>query len=197
MINNEVLSKKGNRVWRTTTAPAIEPVTLTELKLFARIDHSHEDTLLTSLISTARILAEKYTNRAFIEQSITLSMDWVDWEIDLPRPPFISITSFKILYEDGTFDSITSSSYYTHLGELESKIVIYEDVGLPVSSDRGKGGYEIIYKAGYGDEASDVPNGIKEGIKLIATEIYEGRATLTEVPEKAKALLLPYRIPVL
>ena len=40
------------------TAPAVEPITIDEAKLHLRVDHGHENALITEMIATARQLAE-------------------------------------------------------------------------------------------------------------------------------------------
>lgn len=45
-------------------APAIEPITLAEAKLFLRIEHDDEDTAIAALIAAARQHVEMATRRA-------------------------------------------------------------------------------------------------------------------------------------
>ena len=102
MINKPPLSKKADRIWAVSSDPSIEPVTVTELKTFARIDGDDEDTLLETFISDARKHVEDHLNRSLITQTITLLMDyWPGETIELPRPPLIAITSVNTLDEDG------------------------------------------------------------------------------------------------
>lgn len=61
-------------VWKVTTEPAAEPVSLSEAKLFLRIDDSSRDEEILSAIMGARQYIEKITNRALLAQT---------WRIDL------------------------------------------------------------------------------------------------------------------
>ena len=70
------LPKHGNRSFAVSIAPLLEPVTLDELKDFAHIDGSDEDTTIEGFITAARVASEKYTGRAFISQTITMKMDY-------------------------------------------------------------------------------------------------------------------------
>lgn len=51
------------------TEPSIEPVTLSDVKAYAKIDGSDDDGLLNDLIMTARQSVEKYLKRALITQT--------------------------------------------------------------------------------------------------------------------------------
>lgn len=62
--------------------PAVEPVTLAEMKAFARFTSTAEDELFTSLISAARNEAEAYTRRAFITQQWRMYLDAFPGYID-------------------------------------------------------------------------------------------------------------------
>lgn len=94
------------------SAPATEPVALSDAKTFLRVDGSEDDALITSLIATARRACEEYTKRAFITQTWKLALDRFpcdeDWDeleymlglsaqrpIQLPRQPIQSIASVK------------------------------------------------------------------------------------------------------
>jgi uncharacterized phiE125 gp8 family phage protein len=194
VINYPRLSKKGRRKFKVTTDPASEPITVDELKLFARIDSSYEDTLLTAFIVTARQLTEKFLRRALITQTITLEMDyWSSWVIELPRPPLISVTSIVYVNEDDTTTTYSSDNYYVRTNAEPGQLVIKNGSSVPINTDRYYGGYRITYTAGYGASASDVPQAIRDAIKIWATELYEGRATELAPPAQAAALLMAYK----
>ena len=86
------------------TPPAIEPVTLEELKDHLRVDSVDEDALLTGLLAAAREWCEGFQNRAYITQTLQLWLD--EWPagnaIVLPRPPLQSVASVKYYGTDDT-----------------------------------------------------------------------------------------------
>jgi len=187
----------GNRSWKVTTNPSIDPVTVDELKLFCRIDGTEEDELLANFITAATLMTERHLGRALIQQSITLLMDfWPGEIIDLPRPPLISITSVATLDEDDTATAYSSSNYYTITQSIPGKLVLKQSVTWPSNTSRSYCGFKIIYKAGYGIGSTQVPQPIREGIKVWASEMYEGR-TIDEdkPPPRVLPLLSSYRVP--
>ena len=95
------LSEDGDRSWKVTTQPLIEPVTVDEAKIFSRIDTIEEDNLIEGFIESVRMAAEEYLGRAFISQTITTVLDfWPGKIIELPRPPLISVTGIYTVDED-------------------------------------------------------------------------------------------------
>jgi len=184
-----------NRVWKVTTHPATEPITLQELKDFARIDGTDEDTLLNSFIESARRACENYLGRALIEQTITMKMDlWPSMIIELPRPPLISITAVETLSESDVATAYTSTNYYTITTSEPGSLVIKMGLSIPENTARDYGGFQIRFKAGYGSSRTDVPSAIRDGIKLWATDIYENRFVREEPPPEAMSFLYPYRV---
>lgn len=184
-----------NPQWIVSSAPVSEPVTVEELKLFARIDGSDEDTLLESFIASVRRLTEDYLNRALIEQTITLKMDlWPCEVIELPRPPLISITAVETLDESGAVTVYSSSNYYTDIHSEPGLLILKNGVTPPQNTERYYGGYQIRYKAGYGDSATDVPSAIITCIKQWATAMYENRAVGSEPPVETQTMLELFRI---
>jgi hypothetical protein len=134
---SEALPIDGNMVYSVSTEPTVEPITTTELKTFARIDGSE--------------------NRALLEQSITLKMDyWPGEAIELPRPPLISITSVSTLSEADVATTYSSSNYYIITEAIPGKLLLKIGVTAPTNTARDYGGFQIIYKAGYGTSATDV-----------------------------------------
>lgn len=78
-------------------APTLEPITLEEAKLYLRVSSGDENTLITALIKSARIMVEKETHRVLITQTWQLSYDAEPAVIELPRSPLQSIVSIKTI----------------------------------------------------------------------------------------------------
>jgi uncharacterized phiE125 gp8 family phage protein len=192
------LPADGNRVYSVEIPPAIEPVTVEELKTFAAIEYDDHDSLLEGIITAVRQAAEEYTGRAFIEQTIKMLMDyWPDTVIKLPMPPLISVTKVATLDEDDVETEYASSNYYTigRAGTIPGQLVLKQSVSEPTNTERDYGGFLIRYKAGYGDAAEDVPGPLREGIKVWAAIAYSNRVlNPKEPPPEARIFLDLYRI---
>lgn len=191
------LDRYANRSWRVTDPPASEPVTVTELKQFARIDcDSSEDALLEAFIIAVRDAVEKYTHRALVEQEITLVMDfWPETEwIELPNPPLISVDGVYTVDEDDIEIEFDSDAYYIDDIAEPGKLHIKQSCVPPTNSTRDYSGFKIVYTAGYGD-TEDVPELIKLAIKLWTTVVYETKILDPgKPPAEVSNLLNMYRV---
>lgn len=195
-----LISKKlpahGNRVWEVTLGPIIEPVTFDEVKVFSGVDYPDHDAMLEGFIGAVRGAAEEYTGKAFIEQTIQMKMDyWPDTVVSLPCPPLISVIKIVTLDEDDAETEYDSDNYYVITQGSPGKVVLKKSVIAPQNTVRDHGGFLIEFKAGYGSDASDVPQAIRNGIK-----IWIGAAYATRVidpknpPPEARAFLDLYRL---
>jgi uncharacterized phiE125 gp8 family phage protein len=195
MINPPARDKGGNRHWSVTTAPLKEPISVDELKTFGRIDGVDEDALLEGFIKSVREAAEGYLGRAFIEQSITLVMDfWPSGVIHIPRPPLISITEVRTVDEEDVATVYDSDNYYIITNDTPGRLVLKNGATPPQNTDRYFGGFEIEFKAGYGAAVTDVPQDIRDGLKLWATAFYEERVASKTPPPSAKKILDVFRV---
>jgi len=185
----------GNGQFAVTTPPTEEPITVDEVKLFGRIDGDYEDALILGLIKTARENAEPYLGRAIVTQTITYAMDyWPSYVIELPRAGgLIAITKVVTLDEDDTETVYSSDNYYSDTLSEPGKLIIRQTATLPYNSDRSHGGYQIVYTAGYGS-ASDVPEGLKTGLKLWVMHGYENRTLSKDPPPEARGYINNYKI---
>src|SRR5574341_1423176 len=88
---------------RVITPPATEPVSVETVKSHLRIDLEAEDALLDIYIAAARERGEGLARRAFLTQTLELTVDaWpADGLLKLPRPPLQSVTSVKYLDRNG------------------------------------------------------------------------------------------------
>lgn len=193
---------------RLITAPAVEPVTLIEAKAHLRVDHSEDDTLISSLIEASRMYCEKFTARAFITQTWEYVADvFPAHEIMLPLPPLQSVTSVK--YDDGGgIEQILAIDQYEVDNVSEPGWVVPITTGWPTATWAGINSVRIRYLAGYAagtdspiDLAANVPQSIKAAILLHVGQLYEQREDIVvgtivnRVPTGGiEHLLRPYRV---
>lgn len=110
-------------------APAVEPVTIDELKVLGRITTNAEDSLIASLITAAREQAEAYTGRFFVTQKWRMLLDAFPGYIDqrlggniVTTPIAIGATSYMagirwaIVPAYGTVRSIDALSFISPNG---------------------------------------------------------------------------------
>jgi uncharacterized phiE125 gp8 family phage protein len=168
-----------------TTPPTSEPVTLEEAKHFARIDPSGDaptdveiDALVTSLIVSARQNVEGQTGRSFIDQTRTATLDFLPNanEYELAFRPISSVTSIKAYNDDGTFEGLDVGTDII-VDQANARIALKADAAS-ITGDRQMNVFEIVYVAGYGDEAADVPEWAKTAIKMLVSTWYENRESV-------------------
>lgn len=80
-----------------TSLPSKEPLSLATVLSHLKADSGEDNTLISSLIKTARQLAEKETKRAFITQTWKMYLDKALPEILIPKPPLQSVESIEAL----------------------------------------------------------------------------------------------------
>lgn len=184
MLSQRAEKPRGNRSWTRTVDADVEPVTAAEFKTFARIDGSTEDTQIEAMLKAVRQSAELWTGRAFISQTYVMTLDF--WPkngiIQLPRPPLISVTSIVTLDEDNVETTYSSSNYYLNTVSTPAEIILKSGATAPTKDTRERGWIKVTFKAGYGDTAANVPQQIKEAIKMWATVVYENRTPLSPEP---------------
>lgn len=167
------------------SAPAVEPLSLSETKAYLRIDTSDDDTLITNLMLAARVQAEYFLRRRLITQSWKLSYDEIAPAcIHLPYLPAQSVTSVTLYDATGVATVIDSANYYLSAGN-EALIL-----SVALQSRR----VEIVYVAGYGDAASDVPEPIRQAMLQMVMYLYDGRGNDGKMAEPVRALLEPFRV---
>lgn len=160
---------------RVTTPPIVEPVTVSEAKAWLKVDWDSEDSLIEALISAAREKCEQYTNRAFISQGITESFG-VNDDVVLSRGEVISLDSVTVGEE------VLTSADYTTDDSINGFTIALNS--LP--DDR----VTVVYTAGYGESASDVPKAIIAAIYLMVSDLYDNRGDkVRQLPTASENLL--------
>src|SRR6185437_6716321 len=200
---------------KQTADAAVEPVTLAEAKAHLNITDANDDNYIPGLIKGARRRLENEMQRGLITQTWRFSLDHFPMfhqrtfpvgyaPIELPRPPLISIGSIK--YMDPTDPTgqtlITLVANTDYIADLDSEPARIQAAGNKTwpATLRQIGAVQILYNAGYGPDATTVPEDIKMAIKQVVAHWYENRESVVsgpryaaiEVPQSAMWLIQPY-----
>lgn len=183
------------------TAPAKEPVSLSEAKLHLRVDHGDEDQLISSLVKTARQMIETLTGRALITQTLELVADnWPD--TFYLRPPLQSITSIKYKDTDGTESTVDSGGYITDIDNEPGRVTPAYGEVWPTTTLYPIAGIRVRFVSGYGLTEADVPAPLRQAMLLLIGHLYENREEVTaqpgivvaKLPWAVEQLIAPYRM---
>jgi len=180
-----------------TVDPTIEPLTVADGRKQVEIPASNatHNTYLSILIQAAREKIENVTGRAFIEQTFKLALDlFPETVIAIPRPPLLSIESIKYIDDAGVEQTLSNSLF--RVGKLSSPgrvMPIFSEV-WPVTQNVIEA-VVIEFKAGYGTDASTVPNKVLQAIRLTVGNWFENRESViagtiaAELPQSALWLI--------
>jgi uncharacterized phiE125 gp8 family phage protein len=192
------MSDLGVTTLKIVTAPTVEPVTRAEVKLDLRITSLADDSYIDDLIIAARQNVEKFLNRALITQTWNMVSDSSPRRFALPYPPLQSVTSITS-YDEQDNGTVNSSSIYIVSTRTEPGYVILKN-GASWVDHRFDLSFAVRFKAGYGDNAVNVPGSIKRGIRTLAVKLYERRGDDIELllmDKDVQTWLQPFRAFVL
>ena len=171
--------------WRVSVGPVVEPVSVEDLKLHARIDSGFEDSKLQSYLTAARIMLEKDTRRAFCTQTVVVAMDFLPTYIVLPVAPVQSITSITYYDSLNVQQTLASTEYESDLYAEPALIRPAFGKTWPTTYERFNA-VELTAVVGYG-AASAVPEDAKQAMRLLASHWYRyGEAVADNVTHDVK-----------
>jgi uncharacterized phiE125 gp8 family phage protein len=179
------------------TPPAVEPLSLAEAKAFLRVETGEEDPLIAALISAARLHVEAQAGLALVTQNWRLVLDcWpANGRIAARPAPLQALTAARVFDFDGEVRAIDLQSF---VPDASTSTLSFMPWTLPMPT-RIAAGIEIDIAAGFGDAASDVPEPLRQAIRLLVAHWHESRAALAgaeaaPMPPNASALIAPYRM---
>lgn len=207
--NYEYLNPSQNRYGNLElyTYPDTQVVTTPELKSQLRIDTNDENDLLATYISAATQMAEHYCNRHFINARYEViflkdlpskfSLYFPDVTIDLTHSATtddgLFYRSVEALSEPSA--TVPVADYYIDRYANPCYVVVEKTPTSAVEfAQSTKGNYLFRFTTGMGTAASDVPDAIKQAIKLIASDMYYFREDRKRAfPMASEILLQPYK----
>ena len=177
--------------------PATKVVSVTDIKAQLRIDSSDEDTLLGYYIDAATDMAENYCNRHFITHQYKL---YFNEQVQTASLIFPNCT----LEETGSNKPINwvdengaaQSSDKAYIDAFSNPSLAYLSSDFPGTTlkDNAANTFYFWFNTGYGTASSDVPEAIKQAIKLIVADMYYFREDRKRAfPMASQILLQPYK----
>jgi uncharacterized phiE125 gp8 family phage protein len=179
------------------SAPAVEPLSLAEAKAFLRVEHADDDDVIAALIAASRIHIEAQTRRALVTQDWRIILDaWpVDGRLPIRPAPLRMLTAVRVYDAGGVSHAVDTESFVLDVGGSELAFAPWA-VAPP---GRLAAGIELDVVVGYGNAATDVPEPLRQAIRLLVAHWYENRGlaavgTVTILPTTVAALIAPYRM---
>jgi uncharacterized phiE125 gp8 family phage protein len=177
--------------------PATEPVTLSQAKIFMKIDATDDDDLVGTLLTAARLMVEAAANRVLIHQTWRLVLDqWpYDGALRLPVAPVSAIVAARVFSAANVAIPVDAAVLTLEPGNDPPLIRV---TATPPAIGRLTRGLEIDVLAGFGAAATDVPAPLRQAVLRLAARWFENRGDVvardaSALPAEIAALIAPYR----
>ncbi len=179
--------------------PALEPVSLADMKAHLRIEDEASDDWLGAAITAARIHVETAIRRVLIAQSWRIYRDaWpADGIVPIRVTPLISVDTVTVYDAEGDPLELSGDDYEVDLVSAPARLVPKAGAGTP---GRAVNGIEIDVTAGYGASSVDVPGPLRQAVLQIVAFWHEHRGALGAdagggaIPPGVAALIAPFRM---
>jgi uncharacterized phiE125 gp8 family phage protein len=174
--------------------PAVEPVTLGEMKDYLRLDGEHQDDLVLGLVKAARLMVEAASRRILVEQRWRVMLDcWPEGgTVLLPLSPLIAVESIEVFDHAGAATAIASEAIVADALSDPPRVTV-----TPVPQPgRVRNGIAIMLRTGFGSAPEDVPASLRLAIKILVARWFENRGDVAgeqTLPPEALALIAPFQ----
>ena len=183
-----------------TAAPTVEPVSTADAKLHCRITDETTDAEVAALVAAARDRIENECEIALVTQTWVVRLDGFEDEIEVPRPPQISVSSVTYVDTAGTTQTLAASYYTADTYARPGRIRLAYGQSWPATRDVANA-VAITYTAGFGATAASVPPALVHAVKLLVGHYHENREAVvvgtiaSALPESVMSLIAAYRVP--
>lgn len=163
------------------SGPAVEAVSLSETKEFARVTITEDDALILALIVFSRRFCEGRTGRVFVNQTWKEYFDVFPLSGEgfrLSKSPVSDVSTIKYYDADGVERTLANTVYQTDYVSEPMRIALAESQSWPEIQSGKLNAVTITFVAGYGAAASNVPTDWKIPIWLAVKRLYDFRETV-------------------
>lgn len=182
------------------TAPAVTLISVDDLKTHLRIEHTAEDTQLATIVASVSAALDGpagYLQRALTTQTWrAILREWPGGDkIAIRLPPLQSVTSITYYDFANASQTLATANYSVQIPHGGAGWIEIDPLSSwPGVYDRPDA-ITIEFVAGYGNNATDVPQPVRHAALLMAGALYKGRGD-DEGPAlmspTVRALLSPY-----
>ena len=177
--------------------PTTKVVSYADIKSQLRIDSNDEQNLLEAYIDAATDMAENYCNRHFITHQYKLYFNEQVQTASLifPNCTLEEAGSNKpVNWVDENGDAQSSDKAYIDAFSNPSLVYLSSDFPGTTLKDNAANTFYFWFNTGYGSASADVPEAIKQAIKLIVADMYYFREDRKrQFPMASQILLQPYK----
>ena len=188
-------NKQGDLV--LVNDPSTKVVEVADIKAQLRIDTNDENDLLGYYIDAATDMAENYCNRHFITHQYKLYFNEQVNKASLifPNCTLEEAGSNKpVNWTDASGSAQSSDKAYIDAFSNPSLVYLSSDFPGTTLKDNAANTFYFWFNTGYGSASSDVPEAIKQAIKLIVADMYYFREDRKrQFPMASQILLQPYK----
>lgn len=183
--------------YKVTTQPVNLAVDFAALKDHLKVTDTRRDTLIRVYAKSAIDYAEKFTRRDFITRTYTTFRDFFpgfsegyyqtfntvsptglsfggNVGFEIRRSPLQSITNIKYFVSD-VLTTVDSTIFYNTLEEDYSEVLTVDSASWPDNADVRLQAIQIEFKSGFGDEDTDMPGWISEGVFNHVADMFANR----------------------
>lgn len=181
--------------YRVTVEPASEPLSLSEVKAWLKVDSSTDDDLIDILIASARQEVERYCQLALLPQTIVETFDhFYSYGLRLSVSPLISVSGITYLPPgENSAATLSTDLYGVHPSERPPLVYRKAYATFPTVESQ-MAVINVTYQAGYAD-ADAVPAGIKRAMLMLIADSYQNRQDhIKQLPTAVEYRLAPYRV---
>lgn len=172
------------------TVPAIEPVTVAEIREHGRIDDGVEESLIELYIGAARRTIEQRLRETLITTELRAHFDCFRSVFKLPSGPVQEVTKVGYYDANDADTEFSDTKYQVELVSRPSRVAVKHGITIPTTYDRLLPAY-VDYTAGYGDTAGDVPEDRRLLIRWLVQHWFEAREPIVSGTIVAK---VPYHL---
>lgn len=178
-----------------------EPIPLADAKAWLRVDHAFEDSLIASLLESARAGIEHATGQALVTRHIRETL-----VAPLPPPgrhvagggvrlafaPLLSLVAIELVAPDGSVEALPVAGFRL---DAEAGIVFSPTLGPPFPAEDPGPGASVRIEARFGYQSpSLIPAPLREAILRLTAAAFESRGA--RPPDSASLvgdLIAPWR----
>lgn len=174
--------------------PAVEPISLSDMKAYLRLEDGGQDDLVLGLIKAARLMVEAASRRLLVEQRWRIVMDrWPKGgTVLLPLSPVLAVDGVRILDAAGAATDLPPGSIEWDAASDPPCLTVS---GAP-EPGKARHGIEIALRAGYGASPEAVPETLRLAIRILVAHWFGSRDDIAgepALPPDAAVLMAPFR----